>query len=102
MILYLLLFNLMEIVINVLVKEKTFKIFCGEGNQKVRWITDAAILKYELIYNKKCGLAYGVKLENGHTCDLDKLIKDALRPNENVWVLLKEEFEAFKEEVDVN
>ena len=89
-----------ELTINVLVKEKTFKIFCGQGEQKIRWLTDAAILKYEIIYNKKCGLAYGVKLENGHTCDLDRIIKDVLKANENIWVLLKEEYEAFKDEVE--
>lgn len=89
-----------ELTINVLVKEKTFKIFCGQGEQKIRWLTDAAILKYEIIYNKKCGLAYGVKLENGHTCDLDRIVKEVLKANENIWVLLKEEYDAFKDEVE--
>ena len=89
-----------EYIINVLIKEKTFKIFSGSGNQKVRWLTDAAILKYETIYNKFCGLAFGVKLENGQTCDLDKKICEVLKQNENVWVLLREEYTAFKEDND--
>lgn len=85
--------------VNALVKEKTFKIYCGEGNQKVRWLTDAAIIKYENLYKKKCGLAYGVKLESGHTCDLNSIVKESFRPNENIWILLREEYDALKEEV---
>lgn len=90
--------NQNQYLINVLIKEKTFKIFSGSGNQKVRWLTDAAILKYETIYRNCCGLAFGVKLENGQTCDLDKKINEVLKPNENVWVLLREEYTAFKDD----
>ncbi len=82
--------------INVLIKEKTFKIYAGAGNQKIRWLSDSAIYKYETIFNKKCNLAYGVKLENGQTCDLDKQINQVLKFNENIWILLYEEYEAFK------
>ena len=33
--------------INVLIKEKKFRIYCGDGRQKLRWLTDVCILKYE-------------------------------------------------------
>ena len=87
-----------SIYVNVLVKDKTFRIYCGNGTQRIRWLTDCAIFKYETFYYTKCGLAYGLKLENGENCNLESLIKDVLKNNENVWILLKEEYYAFKED----
>ncbi len=89
--------------INVFIKDKKYKIFCGEGKQKIRWLSDAAIFKYELLGIGLCGSAYSMKLENGNTCSLDARICDVLINNENVWVLNKEEYtvqlEKMKEEV---
>jgi len=44
-----------EISIHVMIKEKIFIIYCGEGRQKVRWLTDNAIFKYEALNKTKCG-----------------------------------------------
>lgn len=85
--------------INVLVKDKKFKIFCGDGNQKLRWLSDVAIFKYESYNESLCGLAYSIKLENGSLCDLNDSINMVLHNNENVWVLLKEEYEVYQEDL---
>lgn len=88
-----------EYSINVLIKEKIFKIYCGQGKQKLRWLTDNAILRYEILYKTTCGLAYGIKLENGNPCNLQEIICDTLKTNENIWILLKEEYEAHQDEI---
>lgn len=86
--------------INVLIREKNFKQYCGDGKQKVRWLTDCAIFKYENSSEHKIslGVAYGLKTENGALCDLNGIIADSLPNGANVMVLLKEEYEVEMEE----
>lgn len=85
--------------INTLIKDKKFKIYCGDGRQKLRWLADCAIHKYQSLYGQDCGNAYAVKLENGNLCDLNQNINTTLKMNENVWVMLREEFEVFQEDL---
>lgn len=89
--------NTQGIYVNVLIKDKKFKIFCADGRQKLRWLTDVAILKYQNLFSGKNGVAYGLKLENGEICNLNENIKDLIKNNENVWILLREEYEVFNE-----
>lgn len=92
--------NNAEIYINVLIRDKKFRQYCGEGNQKLRWLTDCAIFKYENANNHKvsCGVAYGLKTENGGLCDLNSTIASTLTNGANVMVLLKEEYEVEMDE----
>jgi hypothetical protein len=84
----------------VLIKDKKYRIFCGDGRQKLRWLTDTAIFKYEsYCEGNRCGLAYSIKLENGSICDLNDQINSVLENNENVWILFKEEFDVYQEEI---
>ena len=82
--------------VNVLIRGKKFRQYCGDGHQKIRWLTDCAIFKYENGGNKKknCGIAYGLKNENGDLCDLENTIASCLTNGANVLVLLKEEYDA--------
>ena len=94
--------NTQGIYVNVLIKDKKFKIFCGDGRQKLRWLTDVAILKYQNLFSGKNGVAHGLKLENGEICNLNENIDNTIKNQENVWILLKEEFEVFQENIDEN
>ena len=89
-----------DIYINILIRDKNFNQYCGKGYQKIRWLTDCAIFKYETLSEKKMslGTAYGLKSESGNLCDLDSRICDCLTNGSNVMVLLKEEFEVEREE----
>ena len=81
--------------VNILIREKKYRQYCGEGLQKIRWLTDCAIYKYENETKKSnIGVAYGLKNENGNLCDLDSRIIDNLENGANVLVLLKEEYES--------
>ena len=86
------------IYVNVHLKDQKFKIYCGEGQQKIRWLTDVAIFQYKKVTDKQLGIAYSVKTENGSLCNLDDRICDVIGSNENVWVLLKEEYDVYLEE----
>lgn len=37
--------------LEVHIRDKIFSMPCGEGNQKVRWIADAAVVRYEHFYS---------------------------------------------------
>ena len=81
--------------VNILIREKKYRQYCGEGQQKIRWLTDCAIYKYETETKKtNLGIAYGLKNENGNLCDLNSQIIDNLENGANVLVLLKEEYES--------
>ena len=81
--------------VNILIREKKYRQYCGEGHQKIRWLTDCAIYKYENETKKtNLGIAYGLKNENGNLCDLNSRIIDNLENGANVLVLLKEEYES--------
>jgi len=81
--------------VNILIREKKYRQYCGEGQQKIRWLTDCAIYKYEKETKKtNLGVAYGLKNENGNLCDLNSRIIDNLENGANVLVLLKEEYES--------
>ena len=81
--------------VNILIREKKYRQYCGEGQQKIRWLTDCAIYKYESETKKtNLGIAYGLKNENGNLCDLNSRIIDNLENGANVLVLLKEEYES--------
>lgn len=92
--------NKENIYINVLIREKKFKQYCGNGIQKIRWLTDCAIYKYEISSEQKvtCGPAYGLKMENGSLCDLNNTIASTLVTGANVLVLLKEEYDVEMED----
>ena len=51
--------------VNVLLKDKKYKIFCGEGKQKLRWLTDVVIHKYERYNNTTCGKVHFIMVRNG-------------------------------------
>ena len=81
--------------VNILIREKKYRQYCGDGLQKIRWLTDCAIYKYENETKKtNLGIAYGLKNENGNLCDLNSRIIDNLENGANVLVLLKEEYES--------
>ena len=37
--------------INVHVRDQSFAVFCGAGTQKIRWLSDVALHRYEHFHN---------------------------------------------------
>ena len=42
--------HILDIFINVHIKNKVFKIYCGEGQQRIKWLMDVALLKFDNNY----------------------------------------------------
>ena len=77
--------------INVHVRDQMFPIFCGQGAQKIRWLSDVALHRYEHFNNQDPGLAKGMRFENGQYIGWDFIIKDTLPDDVHIWVILKED-----------
>ena len=77
--------------VKVHVRDQNFVIFCGAGTQKIRWLSDVALHRYQHFHNQDPGLAKGMRFESGDTIDMELTINRELQPNSNVWVILKED-----------
>jgi len=85
----------MSLKINVHVRDQEFVVFCGQGNQKVRWLSDVALHRYEHFHNSDPGLAKGMRFEDGDLLNMDIAICETeklLEPDVHVWVILKEDW----------
>ena len=51
--------------LEVHIKDKIFTMTCGEGTQKVRWIADAAVVRYEHFYSQLTANPVSVAIEDG-------------------------------------
>ena len=83
----------MSLQIHVHVRDVSFSIFCGSGTQRVRWLSDVALHRYEHFNGAGSdpGLAKGMRFENGELIDMDLIIVEKLPPDTHVWVILKED-----------
>ena len=79
----------LKIIVNV--RDQHYTVFCGAGTQKIRWLSDVALHRYEHFTKEDPGLAKGMRFENGTLIDMECTICDKLETNTEVWVLLKED-----------
>ena len=77
--------------ITVHVRDKDFEVFCGAGNQKIRWLSDVALHRFQHFYNQDPGLAMGMRYESGNEINMDMTIFNELANKQHVWVILKED-----------
>ncbi|KAL9647408.1 hypothetical protein ABK040_006771 [Willaertia magna] len=75
--------------INVHIKEKTFGVSCGTGEQRIIWLGHVAIARYDSNYGLELGVPKGIKTDEGEVLDENMQIKDVLEDGQHVWVLLK-------------
>ena len=73
------------------VRDQHFQIFCGAGTQKIRWLSDVALHRYQHFHNQDPGLAKGMRFESGTMIDMEQVIHRELESESHVWVILKED-----------
>lgn len=88
--------------VNVHVRDQMFPIFCGSATQKVRWLSDVALHRYEHFFGVDPGLAKGMRYENGTLIDMDNIICDKLENEIHIWVILKEDLALMESEQQKN
>jgi hypothetical protein len=53
-------------------------VHCGAGSQKLRWLADVAINRYDPYYAMETGIAQEIRFENGTLLNMDYMISDEL------------------------
>ena len=79
-------------------RNKDFLVYCGSATQRVRWLADVALHKYQQQTKQDAGLVKGMRYENGQTIDVDQQIKAELNYDCQVWVILKEDLAVMEAE----
>ena len=77
--------------VTVHVRDQHFSVFCGAGTQKIRWLSDVALHRYQHFHSQDPGLAKGMRFENGQMIDMELVIGRELEQDAHVWVILKED-----------
>lgn len=72
--------------IRVNVKDKQIYVQCGEGDQPVRWLANAAINRYDRNNGLELGSPVSVTLEDGSQINMNSQINEKLRDGEQVFV----------------
>jgi hypothetical protein len=76
------------------VRSEMFTIHCGDGNQKIRWLAEAACHKCDPDYLFELGPIADVKLKEGKLLNLDDVIDHTLQENVHIYVQLSEDIAA--------
>mmetsp|Transcript_41663 Transcript_41663/g.117776 ORF Transcript_41663/g.117776 Transcript_41663/m.117776 type:complete len:143 (-) Transcript_41663:238-666(-) len=78
--------------IRVHVRERTFVVSCGDAGQRISWLANVGIVRYDdRTKGMELGVPRGVRLEDGTLLDMDDVICSRLVDGSDVWVLLKED-----------
>merc|ERR1719433_77433 len=74
------------------VRERTFVVSCGDGGQRISWLANVGIVRYDdKTKGMELGAPRGVRLEDGTKLNMDDIICTRLAEGDDVWVVLKEE-----------
>jgi len=74
------------------IRERTFVVSCGDGGQRISWLANVGIIRYDdKTKGMELGAPRGVRLEDGTRLNMDDIINTRLAPGTDVWVILKED-----------
>ena len=63
-------------------------VHCGNGGQKIRWLADVAIHRYDPTCGSCVGPAEDVKFDNDVRLFREDIINEHLSDDSHVWILL--------------
>lgn len=76
--------------IDVYVKNQVFTINCATGSQKIRWLIETAVMKFDRNVMFTTGIPKSAKLEDGSQLNLNDRINERLQDNARVWVVFED------------
>jgi hypothetical protein len=77
----------------VFIKDKKFVVEVGDGAQTLRWLADVANFRFRRDAPQSLAQPAVLRLENGNYLELEGRIKDNLKQQQNVWVILEDEYD---------
>ena len=78
----------MRVVIHV--RDKVIPVECGEGTQKISWLANVGLARFDSNFGRSLGAPRGVQKEGGVNCDMNARIVDTLERDQHVFVLLSD------------
>lgn len=76
--------------IEVFIRDKVVSVSCGVGAQKIRWLAEAASLRFDSNGMLSTGEPKLAKLEDGTVLNMNDRICDRLVDNSRVWLLYED------------
>lgn len=73
------------------IRDQTFEVECGQGRQRVQWLGDVAVHRYEHFFGVNTGVCRALRLEDGSPIDVHGIINNTLEEEMHVWVVLKDD-----------
>lgn len=64
-------------------------VHCGAGSQRIKWLGDVAIHRYDPYYAMDTGLAAEIRFENGVQLNTEGMISEELTDDLHVYVILR-------------
>ncbi|KAA6390347.1 MAG: hypothetical protein EZS28_014124 [Streblomastix strix] len=73
------------------VRHKVIQVQCGPATQKIRWLADVGVARFDSKNGVDLGVPKGIKRDNGEHLDMQALIRDFVQQDEHVWVCFKDD-----------
>ncbi len=72
------------------VRDKVIPVECGEGTQKISWLANVGLARYDSSFGRGLGAPKGIQKEGGVLCNPGSRICETLEKDQHVFVLLSD------------
>lgn len=72
------------------VRDKTIAVECGQGTQRIKWLANTGVARYDDTFGRGLGAPVGLQKEGGVVCDPNSRVMDELGPEQHAFVLLED------------
>jgi hypothetical protein len=70
------------------VRDKTITVECGDGTQRIKWLANVGVARYDDSFGKGLGAPTGLQREGGVMCDPNNRVMDELDNDQHAFVVL--------------
>jgi hypothetical protein len=75
------------------IRGKTIVVECGAATQRIRWLANVGVARYDDSFGRSLGTPMGVQKEGGVACDMQHRIVDELENGQHAFVILDDHAE---------
>lgn len=72
------------------VRDKIITVEVGAGTQKVKWLANVGVARYDNSFGRTLGAPRGVQREGGHMCDPTATVNSVLENDQHCFVVLND------------
>jgi hypothetical protein len=72
------------------VRDKIITVEVGAGTQKIKWLANVGVARYDSSFGRSLGAPRGVQKEGGHMCDPTASVNSVLENEQHCFVVLND------------